>query len=78
MLRLIYAFMCASTHSVHLEFTRGRSVDAFIKAFRKLVGNRGCQFDNPKYFSHLPKKYSDFVIHQRCFGTYQISVPQGS
>ena len=69
----ICLFTCASTHTVrvHLKHTHGMSVDAFIIAFRRFVGQRGSpvilHFDNAKSFKSSSKTYSQFVICQKCF-----------
>ena len=56
----ICLFMCASTRAVHLELTRGMSVDAFILAFRRFVGRRGLPVtllsDNAKSFKSSSKE----------------------
>ena len=47
-------FMCASTRAVHLELTRGLSVESFLLAFRKFTSRKGVPAtttsDNAKTF----------------------------
>jgi len=50
-------FTCASTQAVHLELTRGLSVESFLLAFRKFTSRRGLPAtitsDNAKTFRSL-------------------------
>ena len=56
----ICLFTCAFTRAVHLELTRGMSVDAFILAFRRFVGRQGLPVtllsDNAKSFKSSSKE----------------------
>ena len=53
-------FTCASTRAVHLELTRGLSVQAFLLAFRRFASRRGLpatiQSDNAKTFQSSSKE----------------------
>ena len=64
-------FTCASTRAVHLELTRGMSVDAFILAFRRFVGRRGLPVtllsDNARFFKAFSKEIQSIFHSPEAF-----------
>ena len=58
-------FTCASTHTVHLELTRGLGVQDFLLAFRRFTSRRGLpanlQSDNAKTFKSSSKDIRKLV-----------------